>query len=298
MKNSRRLIMRTATILALSSISVVCGADRRDRRTPFEPTKTVVYKTVGDVSLSLHVFEPKGHKSSDERPAIVFFFGGGWVGGSPGQFYPHCHYLASRGMVACAAEYRVNKRHGTSPFECVKDGKSAVRWLRANADELGIDPDRIAAGGGSAGGHVAACTGVIEGLDEEGEDTTVSSRPVAMALFNPVIDTGPKGYGYNRLKDRYREISPVDHVKKGVPPTIIFHGTADTTVPCENVQRFRDNMAAAGNRCQLDEFEDAGHGFFNYGRGGGTAYIKTVRAMDEFLAELGFLPGEPTIAEP
>jgi len=120
----------------------------------FEPSKEVLYKAVGETELKLHVFTPEGHRASDKRPAIVFFFGGGWNGGSPSQFYPHCDYLASRGMVAAAAEYRVKSRNKTTPRECVKDGKSAVRWLRQHAGELGIDPKRVAAGGGSAGGHV------------------------------------------------------------------------------------------------------------------------------------------------
>src|SRR5210317_1899318 len=96
----------------------------------FKPDKEVVYKTIGDVELKLHIFNPEGHKASDESPAIVFFFGGGWMGGSPSQFYPHCDYLASRGMVAMSAEYRVKGKHKTSPKECVMDGKSAVRWIR------------------------------------------------------------------------------------------------------------------------------------------------------------------------
>ena len=268
-----------------------------------KPDKLIVYKTTEDakgkeVKLRLHVFEPAGHKASDRRAAIVLFFGGGWVGGSPGQFYPHCKYLASRGMVAMAAEYRVRKHHGTTPFECAADGKSAVRYVRANAARLGIDPGRIAAGGGSAGGHVAACTGTIAGLDEPGEDTAVSSRPDAMVLFNPVIDCSQKGYGHSRLKERYKEISPVDNVRKGVPPTILFHGTADKTVPFANAQAFQKAMKEAGNRCELVPFEGAGHGFFNFGRGGGAAYAKCLHAADEFLASLGWLKGKPTIQVP
>jgi acetyl esterase/lipase len=114
------------------------------------------YKQVGEVTLKIDIFEPKQKDSAKKYPAIVFFFGGGWVGGSPGQFYRQCEYLAGRGMIAMSAEYRVKSRHQTTPAECVKDGKSAVRWIRANAARLDIDPDRIAAGGGSAGGHVAA----------------------------------------------------------------------------------------------------------------------------------------------
>jgi len=161
----------------------------------FKPDKEVVYKQVGDAALKLHVFLPEEHSTTDRRPAIVFFFGGGWMGGTPTQFYPHCEYLASRGMVAMSAAYRVKAEHGTEPRECVKDGKSAVRWIRVHAAELGIDPDRIAAGGGSAGGHVAASTGTNTAFEEDGEDRTVSYRPDALVLFNPVFrcTTSPRG---------------------------------------------------------------------------------------------------------
>ena len=157
------------------------------------PDKTLVYKSIEDVELKLHIFKPQGHQASDKRAAIIFFFGGGLNTGEPSQFYPHCEYLASRGMVAMSAAYRVRSRNDTTPRECVKDGKSAVRWVRQHAAELGVDPDRIAAGGGSAGGHVAAATGTTEGFEEEGEDLDVSARPDALVLFNPVFDNGPDG---------------------------------------------------------------------------------------------------------
>ena len=121
-----------------------------------EPVKRL-YKKVDGHELYIHCFFPDGHDSKTQRkPAIVFFFGGGWVGGTPTQFYPQCEYLAKRGMVAMSAEYRVASRHKTTPLECVKDGKSALRWIRKNSNKLGIDPKRIGAGGGSAGGDVAA----------------------------------------------------------------------------------------------------------------------------------------------
>ena len=259
------------------------------------PTRQVVYKTVGDVSLNLHVFEPSGHKPTDKRPAIVFFFGGGWVGGSPSQFYPHCAYLASRGMVAMAAEYRIKSKHGTTPFECVKDGKSAIRWIRSSAGKLGIDPNKVAAGGGSAGGHVAAATGTVPGLNEGHEDTRVSAVPEALVLFNPVYDNGPKGYGYDRVKDRFKDISPLHNIDEKTPPAIVFLGTKDKLIPVATADAFKNKMESAGVRSELMLFENAGHGFFNFGRDGGVAYRKTVRAMDEFLASLGFLEGKPTM---
>ena len=248
--------------------------------------KELVYKTIGDAELKLHVFEPEAR--AGRAPAIVLFFGGGWQGGTPSQFYPHCEHFASRGLVAISAEYRVASVHGTSPFECVADGKSAVRWIRSHADELGIDPARIVAGGGSAGGHVAACTGTIPGFDEGGEDTGVSSRPNAMILFNPVIDTTQAGFGSQYLGDRCLEISPVHHVDATTPPSIIFHGTADITVPFENVERFARLVQQAGGRCELVAFERMVHAFFNYGQHDNVPFNETIAASDRFLTSLGF----------
>ena len=251
-----------------------------------QPTRKILYKQVDDVKLHLHAFEPDGHTPDAKRPAIVFFFGGGWVGGTPTQFYRQSAHLAERGMIAYCAEYRVKSRNGASPFDCVTDGKSAVRFIRQHAAELGVDPDRIAAGGGSAGGHVAACTGVIEGFEENGEDENVSSRPAALVLFNPVIDTGPKGYGYNKLKERYKEISPVEHVTKLTPPTIIFQGDADTTTPVDGARKFAAQMKKLNRRCELVEFPKEKHGFFNRGE----AFDQTLAATDQFLTSLGYLP--------
>jgi acetyl esterase/lipase len=269
--------------------------------------KAEVYKTVGDVKLNLYLFTPKEHRPGDARPAIVFFFGGGWTGGSPGQFLHQCEYLASRGMVAIAADYRVASRHQVKAVECVKDAKSAIRWVRANAKRLGIDPARIAAGGGSAGGHLAACTGTVEGFDEPGEDTSVRSVPDAMVLFNPALVLAPLG---GQSDERLRallnsercgvepvKISPCHHVRAGAPPAIVFHGKADTTVPYATAEAFEEAMKKAGNRCDLAGFEGQPHGFFNFGRDGNKFFVETVRQMDRFLASLGWLKGEPTIEE-
>lgn len=260
----------------------------------YAPDKIITYKTLGDIELTLHVFNPQDHKPTDKRTAMVFFFGGGWVGGKQEHFYQQAKSFAAHGAVAISTGYRIFKKHNTTPFECVMDGKSAIRWVRRNAAKLGIDPDRIVAAGGSAGGHVAACTGVIEGHEEEGEDLSISSRPNAMILYNPVIDTTEKGYGVNKVgHDRKTEISPCHHVRKGIPPTLIFHGTADTTVPYENVVRFNKLMKEAGNSCSLVSFEGKGHGFFNgsFFRPSNTDVDFNI-TMDKsigFLATLGFL---------
>jgi len=295
MKSLPRWIVLSMLCLPALLLPPANGADQAKNKAADrpQPTRKIVYKKVGDASLSLHVFEPEGHQPSDRRPAIVFFFGGGWVGGSPSQFYPHCAHLASRGMMASAAEYRTKGSHGTTPLECVKDGKSAVRYLRSHAEELGIDAKRIAAGGGSAGGHVAAATATVEAFNEEGEDTTVRCVPDALVLFNPVYDNGPDGYGHDRVREHWQTFSPLHNIRPGMPPAIVFLGTKDKLIPVATAEAFRDKMREAGSRSELMLFEGEAHGFFNFGRGDNTNYTRTVEAMDRFLESLGYLSGRP-----
>ena len=228
------------------------------------PDKIRIYKTVNGADLALHVFNPEQHRPTDATPVIVFFFGGGWTGGTPKQFYEQSRYFAEKGIVAISAEYRVKSIHGTTPFEAVEDAKSAIRWVRQHAEELGIHPDKIVASGGSAGGHVALSTGVIEGYENSDEDVSISSVPNAMIAYNPVLDTTEKGYGMAKVgENRKTDISPNHHIQPGVVPTLIFHGTADKTVPFENAERFNSLMKAAGNQVDLEAYEGKGHGFFN-----------------------------------
>jgi acetyl esterase/lipase len=254
------------------------------------------YKQVGDVTLKIDIFEPKPKSAAKKYPAIVFFFGGGWVGGSPEQFRGQCEYFAGRGMIALAADYRVKKRHDTTPAECVKDGKSAMRWIRAHADQLGIDPTRIAAGGGSAGGHVAAAVANSPGFDEAGEDTSVSCRPDALVLFNPVFDNGPEGYGHERVKEFFPAISPLHNLKPGAPPTIVFLGTADKLIPVATAKEYQAKMQENGDRCELRLYDGQPHGFFNYRESTQAFYYRTLFEADKFLASLRWIEGEPTIA--
>ena len=269
---------------------------------------TEIYKRVGGTALPIHIYSPDARGAGDSRPAIVFFFGGGWKGGSPGQFENHCRYLASRGIVAMTAEYRVLSRHGVRAAECFRDARSAIRWVRQNAERLGVDPDRVAAGGGSAGGHLAGALGTIAGFDEAGEDSTVSAVPDALVLFNPVLVLAPvegadlpfaaakmAGMPYRMGVDPER-LSPWHHIHSNQPPAIIFHGKADTTVKYFTAKMFADKSKDAGNRCELVGFEGQSHGFFNYGKGGNKMYVATVERMDRFLNTLGYLDGPPTVA--
>ena len=253
-----------------------------------QPDTKWLYKTVNDTELKLHVYIPEGHSTSDKRPAVIFFFGGGWNNGSPGQHYSQCAHLASRGMVAMSAEYRVKSRNQTTPKECVEDGKSAIRWVRAHAAELGIDPNRIAAGGASAGGHVAAAAGTVDSFDATNEDLCVSSRPDALVLFNPVFDNGPGGFGHSRVKAYWQEISPIHNISGSVPPTIVFLGTEDEYIGAEVAVRYKELMDQSGVRCDLHLYPKQAHGFFNPDRKNGY-FEKTLEKMDDFLSSLSFL---------
>jgi len=259
-------------------------------------SETVVYKQAADRELHLYVEKPADWKATDRRPAIVFFFGGGWVSGKPTQFQPQSEYFATRGMVGVRVEYRlVSKAEKEPPVICCQDAKSAMRWVRAHAAELGIDPERIAASGGSAGGHLAAFTSMVAGMDDPADDLKVSPKAAALVLFNPVTDNGPDGgYGQARIGDRYREFSPAHNITPGAPPTIVFLGDKDELIAARVLERFQTNMANEGVRCDLHIYGGQPHGFFNKEPYKSATLIKA----DKFLASLGWIKGEPTLSVP
>ena len=305
-----RVLLAIAILMSCLEVAHAQPKANKGRTYPpqFEGARAEVYKEIGDVKLQLFLFEPADHQSTDHRAAIVFFFGGGWRNGSPAQFEQQCRYLASRGMVAMTADYRVASRNATKAVSCVADAKSAIRWVRANAGRLGIDPQRIVAAGGSAGGHIAGCTGVLDGFEESGEDLSTGARPNAMVLFNPALVLASVD-GEEPLPELRREelrermgvepelLSPFHHVAPGVPPTIIFHGEKDTTVPVKTARLFGDAMLKAGNRCELIGYAGQTHGFFNYGRNDNQYYRQTLLALDQFLVSLGYLNGPATLEQ-
>jgi acetyl esterase len=252
----------------------------------FKDTRVETYRKIDSTELKLWIFGESDPKSP--KPAIVFFFGGGWNSGSPAQFEKQAQHFAMRGMIAITADYRVKSRHGIQVVECVKDAKAAIAWVRENAQRLGIDPDKIAASGGSAGGHLAASTGTISGFGSD-------ERPNAMILFNPactlapIADWEPRGtgtkLGIERLGVEEAVISPAHHIGPHTPPTLILHGKKDTTVPYDSVVAFETTMKKAGRPCKLVGYEGAGHGFFNRGED----YNKTLAEADAFLVDLGWI---------
>lgn len=282
--------MKIGILSILTFFAFAASAQTTD--SPTSPVREIVYKTVDTTELKLFVYAP-AKIEKQAYPAIVFFFGGGWSKGTTDQFAPHAEYFAQRGMVCILADYRVKSRHNSTIAESVQDAKSAIRFLRKNAGKYHIDPDRIVASGGSAGGHLAAATATVEKYNENGDDLNISARPNALVLFNPAIDLGPGGVAYEWVGEDYRFLSPLHNLKAGTPPTVIFLGTEDKLIPVETVQYYKKVMERTGSRCDVHLYEGQGHGFFNFRNT--ENYKKTVKQTDEFLISIGFLEGKPTI---
>ncbi|MDZ4405519.1 alpha/beta hydrolase [Prosthecobacter sp.] len=261
-------------------------------------TKEIVYKTTPQGELKLHVFSPAGEvQIAALRPCIVFFFGGGWKSGSYLQFVPQAEYLASRGIIAISADYRIASIHKTTPDKCVEDAKSAIRWVRGHSTELGIDPDKVIAAGGSAGGHLAACTALVTAYDAESDDKSISAKPNAMVLFNPALNIATlfkqRETGDSPITlDIAEAITPNNFVSKDTPPAILFFGTADKLKV--GGDEYVKKATELGLRAEMWSAADMPHGFFNK-----EPWMQvTAKKMDEFLASLGYLGGEPLIKVP
>lgn len=251
-----------------------------------------VFAQPSGMQLKAHVFFPD-RQVAEPRPAIVLFHGGGWTTGEPAWTFTRAKHFAERGMVAVAAQYRLSDQKEVTPHEAMADARAAIRWVRGHAGSLGIDPKRIAAYGWSAGAHLAASAAVFEDASEG-----VSARPDALVLVSPAVSLGADGWVQRLLRGRgsARDISPDEHVRKGLPPTLILQGDVDTVTPMAGAKRFCERMRAAGNTCQLQIYKGFGHLFTPAGTPDdgmpkpdpATSAAAGARA-DRFLESLGFL---------
>ena len=256
------------------------------------PDKSIVFKQTPQGELKLYFYFPQDWKTADRRPGIVFWFGGGFTHGTPSQFYAKAEYLASRGLVCSCAEYRIKSAHGTGLDKCAEDARSAIRWVKKHAGELGIDPGKVIASGGSAGGTLSLLVTLAAGPDANDDDLKISPKPCAMVLFNPAqgIAVESRIEGAGAEKDRVvKLISAMNVPQPGEPPAIMFFGTADRLLPPS--REFCQKALTLGNRCELWTAEGQGHGFFNRQ----PWHAATLRKADEFLTSLGYLRGEPQI---
>ena len=262
-----------------------------------------VFKKVGDVELRLHVAKPKAWKASDKRACLVTFFGGGWTSGTPARSITYAKWAAKNGLVGVAPDYRTRNRFSTQPEDCVADGRAAVRWVQDHAAELGVDPAKIVVQGSSAGGHVAAWTAIPDPVTPEtASDPVPNPAPMALILLWPVTDTGTSGYGgpkrFGNDEARANNLSVTGRMPAKMPPTLVFHGTADKTVRFENSQAFTGKMKANGNLCELVAFPDAPHSPNSIQEGEKGKIVKTKIEEEslKFLEKLGLVSPEKASA--
>ena len=256
--------------------------------------KVYVYKEVDGMTREMEIFFPKDHDSSKKSvPGVIMFHGGGWGSGSRVMFSYQCNYFASRGLVAATVTYKLaekavaNKTKGTESRKrvCITDAKSAIRWYKQNADELGIDPKRIIAGGGSAGGHISLLATTNPGLNDPGDPKEYDATVAAYLLFNPALSAGD-------AKDP--QVDFLRHLKADFPPAIVFFGSEDNWMKKGWVPASKKMKSLGIKSTDLRIAEGMGHAFFNRQPWADITLI----AADKFLREHDFIEGEPTLAMP
>lgn len=258
-----------------------------------KPDKIVPYRKTGKGELTIHFFFPPGWKASDQRPGILFYFGGGFRVGAPRAMYSKAAYFASRGLVAASADYRVKSTYGVTAEACFADGRSAMRFVRSHARDFGIDPDKLMAGGSSAGGVMAASLAYGTGPDNPDDDPAISVKPAALVLFNPaMVQFSNTALIEGTAEEKMRiegMISPQSNMAAKGPPMVVFFGTEDFLL--NPGRRFCEKAISFGTRCELYTAAGQPHGFINSPRW----HPAVTRQSDEFLVSLGYLTGAPTL---
>ena len=256
----------------------------------------LIYKTENEFNLEAHIFRPNNISIDEKRPAIVFFHGGGWSLGSPTWGFKYAKHYADLGMIGISGHYRLSNRRDVTPIEAMQDAKDLIIWLRINADSLGIDKNRIAAAGWSAGAHLAASAAVFA---DTLSNKKFSSSPNALLLRSPALDVANDGW-FNQMLN-YTDVnpvslSPVESVFKGLPPTILLQGRDDHLTPLKGVQLFHDKMIENGNYCELWIYDNVGHlftpsylGDAGWPKPDMEISKKATKKADEFLIKLGYI---------
>jgi acetyl esterase/lipase len=185
-------------------------------------------------------------------------------------------------------EYRIHDRHCSTPIESIADAKSAIRWVRRNAERLGIDRERVIAAGFSAGAHLAASAAMLPGFEDAAEERSVPASPDALALFGACVDPTADPWYARIVRGRAEPAdgSPAHNVRAGLAPMILMHGTADRVCPHAAVDQFVKRMLAEDNLCQLESFPGRSHFFVMESR---DDRASAVERLFEFLRFLGFV---------
>ena len=255
--------------------------------------KAYTYKESAGKSRQMEIYFPPNHDPSKAKvPGVILFHGGGWGSGTLATFRAACAHFASRGLVCATAEYQMLGTAAAKKLPagetrkrvCVTDAKSAIRWFKQHATELGIDPNRIITGGGSAGGHISALATLNPGLDDPSDPGDINTSVVAYLWFNPAFALDD---------DKDAEIDVLRYVKPGLAPAIVFFGDQDRWKKGWDIAHAK--WKAHGNPViDLQIAPGQPHGFYNKD----PWQTLTLIAADRFLVKLGLLTGEPTKTAP
>lgn len=249
------------------------------------PDEIKVYKKKGEKELTAHIFHSLKENQTGSHPAFAFFHPGGWSMGEPLWGYDLCRHYASKGMVAISFQYRLSSIGGFSPVDALEDVKSAIRWIRKNSDELNINPQKVVGGAISAGAHLVTCAATLDGYDDPEDDQSISPIPDVLALQSACLNAAIVDEFTFLLQGREdpKNLSPFHHLKAGMPPMCLIHGTADDLVPFESIKEYAEKSVALGNRCELYPFEGTDHFF------GNVDGSEILRLIDEFFISLGYI---------
>jgi acetyl esterase/lipase len=263
---SRRRFLGT-TGLAAGMPFAMAGQDAGTTRGSISVEKDIVFGKGGDVDLHLDIYRPPA--GAGNGMATIHIHGGGFTGGSKNSLTERVPPYARRGYVALAVQYRLTGQ-AKWPSQ-IEDVKAAIRWARANAKSLNVDPAKIAVVGHSAGGHlalVAAGTPNLPELEGTGGTPGVGTEVAACCAYYPSTEVRrrPDGTAHSLLpagsdEAAHRSASPVNYVSPRFAPTVIFHGTADTTIPLESSERFFKQLRDANVPAELHAIEGVPHIF-------------------------------------
>jgi acetyl esterase/lipase len=280
----------TAALRFIFSLAILAGAmTAAAAEIDFKPD--VEYGDGAGEKLRLDLATPK--ELSGKLPAIIAIHGGGWAAGDKRDFGGVIKQLAGTGYVAVSINYRHAPKH-TFPAQ-IEDSKCAVRWLRAHADELHVDPQRVGAIGASAGGHLAMILGVMDsgdGLEGSGGWADQSSKvQVVVSIFGPTnlssefpntsrnILSGFIGGKRDEKPEQYKQASPIIYVNSGDAPMLLFQGTKDSLVPHDQAVQMADALTKAGVPGRVELLLGQEHGW------GGKLLEHTTRETVAFFDE-------------
>jgi acetyl esterase/lipase len=254
--------------------------------------KEYVYSIKDSIELKAYLFRSDSFSNRDKLPAIVIFHGGGWAFGEPFWTFGRARHFAKLGFVAVAAHFRLANQKDITPLEAMENARDIIIWIRSNHELLKIDPGKIVGYGWSSGAHLVTSAAVFEN-----PSSPVSSSPNALVLVSPAVSLEKDGWFKKLLlnKTEVYKVSPDEHIKKGLPPTLILQGRDDTVTPLSGVQKFTNRMIAAGNVCELIIYDGVGHLFTpsgepdsGYPNPDPKVQADAYKKADDFLRSLGY----------